>query len=51
MYFAKQMNLATFAIIVLTTNTKNFYNNEKDNKIYTDTYGTAIDPVRMQSGG
>ena len=48
MYFAKQMNLATFAII---TNTKNFYNNEKDNKVYTDTYGTAIDPVRMQSGG
>ena len=51
MHFAKQMNLATFATTVLTANTKKFYNNEKDNKIYTFNYGTAISPMRMQSGG
>lgn len=51
MYFAKQMNLATFATTVLTANTKNFYHDEKDYKIYIFTDGLAIDFVRMQSGG
>ena len=31
MYFAKQMNLATFATTVLTANTKKIYNNEMNN--------------------
>lgn len=51
MYFAKQMNLATFATTVLTANTKKIYNNEKDNKVYTSNDGTATSTMRMQPRG